>query len=44
LTRFFNLTSKESENKLTTEVKGTQHLLSKYALTKEQHLGFEAAA
>jgi hypothetical protein len=36
--------SKEQEKKLTGEVKATQHLLSKYAFTKEQHLGFEAAA
>jgi hypothetical protein len=38
------MASREQEKIVTTEVKGTQHLLSKYGFTKEQHLGFEAAA
>lgn len=44
LTRIFQVTTLEQERKLTTELKETQHLLSKYAFTKDQHLGFEAAA
>lgn len=42
--RFFQITNPHQEKKLVKEIKATQNYLSKYALTKDQHLGFEAAA
>jgi hypothetical protein len=42
--RYFNVTNKNQETKILGEVKAVQNTLSKYAFTKDQHLGFEAAA
>jgi hypothetical protein len=36
--------SQQNESELLTEVKSAQNLLGKYAFTKDQHFGFEAAA
>lgn len=44
LRRLFHVTTVQQEQNLSLEVKSVQHLLSKYAFTKDQHLGFEAAA
>jgi heme/copper-type cytochrome/quinol oxidase subunit 3 len=44
LCRLFHVTTVEQEKNLSLEVKSVQHLLSKYGFTKDQHLGFEAAA
>jgi hypothetical protein len=44
LNRFVQVNTLEQFVKLTREIKEMQHFLSKYAFTKDQHLGFEAAA
>jgi hypothetical protein len=42
--RLFQIKHQQEEKKVVTEMKAAQNYLSKYALTKDQHLGFEAAA
>jgi hypothetical protein len=44
LRRLCHVTTVQQEKNLSLEVKSVQHLLSKYGFTKDQHLGFEAAA
>jgi len=44
LRRVLDITNPQQETALRTNIKAAQHVLSKYALTKDQHLGFEAAA
>jgi hypothetical protein len=39
-----NFTKPQQKLTVLSEVKAVQNFLSKYAFTKDQHLGFEAAA
>jgi hypothetical protein len=42
--RIGNFTTSQQELTVLSEVKAVQNVLSQYAFTKDQHLGFEAAA
>jgi hypothetical protein len=44
LKRIFDFNNSQQEIIFLREMKAVQHSLGTYALTKDQHLGFEAAA